>query len=276
MSVKVKVKHHIKPKKTAKEITFDAYEKNLKLNLEAKRKDFDNIMTSVIPSQLVLVKTYLWVSSLSFPTLILIFTKKEHAPDGWALFFLCLGALVGIINMLLSLLAIHSTKERYVAHVEAEEDFIQIAQDELEHTQGLLTMLKITTNSIQLGTKIVNKTGKFLRAIFLLMFPYIFFMVSGVILCIPNNINTMKEDSALIPSLSSNTNTMKGGINMAEDPKNARPTAPTQPVKQPAVLQANSREIFEDVIRKDYRGGVVSTADHKDKISDKNQTKPKK
>ena len=263
MSVRVKVKHHIKPKEPAKQTTFDAYEKNLKLNLEAKRKDFDNIMTSVIPSQLVLVKTYLWVSSLSFPTLILIFTKKDHAPDGLALIFLCLGALVGIITMLLSLLAIHSTKERYVAHVEAEEDFVQIAQDELEHTQGLLTMLKITTNSIQLGTKIVNKTGKFLRAIFLLMFPYIFFMVSGVILCIPIN-----------------TNTMKGGTNnMAEDPKYARPTAPTQPVKQPAVLQANSREIFEDhvVIREDYRGGgVVSTENAKDKTPDQNQTKPKK
>lgn len=259
MSVRVKVKHHIKPKKTAKEITFDAYEKNLKLNLEAKRKDFDNIMTSVIPSQLVLVKTYLWIGSLSFPTLILIFTKKEHAPDGWAFLFLCLGALIGIITMLLSLFAIHSTRERYVAHVEEEKDFVEIKQNELEHTEGLLTMLAITTNSIQLGTKIVNRTAKFLRAIFLLMFPYIFFMVSGVILCIPIN-----------------TNTMKGGTNnMAEDPKNARPTAPTQPVKQPAVLQANSREIFEDVvIRKDRRGGVVSTEDTKDKTPDQNQTKP--
>lgn len=258
MSERIKVKHHIKPKKEPKEVTLDAYEKNLKLNLEAKRKDFDNITTSIIPSQLNLVKTYLWLSSLSFSTLLLLMTKRGDIPFDLSLLSLFFGAVCGISTMFLSLFAIHSTRNRHMAHAEDNDTFANIAQNELEHSEGLLILLHITSHSLQGAKQTVKETSNLLRGAFITTVACIFFIVTGAVLHFSSN-------------------TMKGGTNMAEEPKLTRPTAPSQPVKQPEVLQANSREIFEDVINKSYRGGgVVSTEDTKDKAPDQNQTKPQR
>lgn len=252
MSEKIKVKPYKKPKKEPKEQTLEAYEKNLKLNLEAKRKDFDNISTSIIPSQLNLVKTYMWVTSLSFPIIILIFTKKEHTPDDLTSLFFYLGAVCAISIMFLSLLVIHRTKDRYMAHIEDNDTFANLPQDEQEHTQGLLVMLEITTNSLKMVSQTVTNTGKNLRGIFMLMFPFLFFMVTAVTLYITDS-----------------RHHMKGGTNMAEETKLTRPTAPAQPVKQPEVLQANSHQIFEKCDTKHH----VASNENRKPAPDKNDSK---
>ncbi|MBN1839744.1 MAG: hypothetical protein JW802_06850 [Campylobacterales bacterium] len=251
MSDKLKIKHHIKPKKEPKKVTLDAYEKNLKLNLEAKRKDFDNITTSIIPSQLNLVKTYLWLSSLSFSTLLLLMTKREDTSFDLSLLSLFLGAVCGISTMLLSLFAIHSTRNRHMAHAEDNDMFANIAQNELEHSEGLLILLDITSHSLKGAKQTVKKTSNLLRGAFITTVACVFFIVTGAVLHF------------------SSSNTMKGGTNMAEEQKLTRPTAPSQPVKQPEVLQANSREIFEN---KQTGRRVIATEDKKPTL-DKNESK---
>lgn len=251
MSEKIKVKPYKKPKKEIKEETFEAYEKNLKLNLEAKRKDFDNITTSIIPSQLNLVKTYLWLSSLSFSVLLLLMTKRGDIPFDLSLLSLFLGAVFGVSTMILSLFAIHRTRNRHVAHAEGNESFANIPQNALEHSEGLLILLDITSHSLQGAKETVEKTANLLRGALITTLVGIFFIVSGVVLHF------------------SSSNTMKGGTNMAEETKLTRPTAPSQPVKQPEVLQANSREIFEKCDTK-YR---VASNEDKKPAPDNNSTK---
>lgn len=252
MSEKIKVKSYKKSKKEPKQQTLEAYEKNLKLNLEAKRKDFDNISTSIIPSQINLVKTYMWVTSLSFPIFILIFTTKKHIPDDLTSLFFYFGAVCAISIMFIALFVIHKTKDRYVANSEDNSIFANITQDEQEHTQGLLIMIEITTNSLKMVSQTVTNTGKYLRGIFILMFPFLFCMVTAVTLYITDSLHHMK-----------------GGENMAEESKLTRPTAPSQPVKQPEVLQANSRELFENK----QSGHRVVSNEEKKQIQDENKSK---
>ncbi|HEG6359009.1 TPA: hypothetical protein SE554_001088 [Campylobacter jejuni] len=42
-------------------ISFENYEKNLKLQLESKRKDLDIQLTSIIPGQFQTIKLYMWL-----------------------------------------------------------------------------------------------------------------------------------------------------------------------------------------------------------------------
>lgn len=248
MSEKIKVKPYKKPSEYTTKLKIEAYEKNLKLNLEAKRKDFDNLTTSVVPNQINLIKTYLWISSLSFSILILLFTKTDHAPQEYALYSLSIGAILGVLIIFTSFMAMHKTKNKHLAHLK-EEDFLMIAQDKWEHTNGLLKMIEVTNSALAGVSQTVTQTGKWLRASIWLMIPYILMMAFGITLHF--------------------TNTMKGGINMAEEPKLTRPTISTQPTTQTPVLQANSR-----VNESTKSDGHRVTADSKPKQStDNNSTK---
>ncbi|ECR1448601.1 hypothetical protein F0I69_03105 [Campylobacter jejuni] len=57
-------------------ISYENYEKNLKLQLESKRKDLDIQLTSIIPNQIVLVRTYLWFSTLIVASILTIFSSQ--------------------------------------------------------------------------------------------------------------------------------------------------------------------------------------------------------
>ena len=60
--------------------SLENYEKNLKLNLEAKRKDLDNITTSVIPSQLTLIRMFLWLSFSIVGVALYLITLGQLSP----------------------------------------------------------------------------------------------------------------------------------------------------------------------------------------------------
>lgn len=255
MSDRVKIKHHIKPKKEKKKITLEAYEKNLKLNLEAKRKDFDNITTSIIPAQLNLVKTYLWLSSLSFSVITLLITKRDNHSFDTSFFVLVLGAMLCVLTIVLALLAIFKMRDRSMAHCEEDNRFLQIAQNESEHTEGLLVLLTVTNSALDEAKETVKKTGIFLR-----------YVLISTIMCI---ICIIIGSSIYLYSLS---NSMKGGKNMSEKQETTRPSAPSQPVKKPEVLKTNGHESYGNAIEKRYRDGFVSTEDRKT-TSDQNKTK---
>ncbi|HED6059870.1 TPA: hypothetical protein R5W04_000078, partial [Campylobacter jejuni] len=57
-------------------ISYENYEKNLKLQLESKRKDLDIQLTSIIPNQIVLVRTCLWFSTLIVASILTIFSSQ--------------------------------------------------------------------------------------------------------------------------------------------------------------------------------------------------------
>jgi len=255
VSDKVKIKHHIKPKKEEEKITLEAYEKNLKLNLDAKRKDFDNITTSIIPVQLNLAKTYLWLSSVFFSAITLLIKQRDNYSFDISFFMLVIGAIFCVLTIILALLAIFKMRDRSMAHCEDNNDLSKIKQNNLEHTEGLLTLLQLTTDALNEAKETVKKTGLFLRITLISIAICIFCIIIG--------------SSLYLYTL---YDSMKGGKNMPEKQETTRPSVPSQPVKKPEVLKTNGHESYGNVIGRHYRDGVVSTEDRKT-TSDQNKTK---
>lgn len=220
------------------------YEKNLKLNLEAKRKDLDNITTSIIPSQLTLIRMFLW---LSFSVLgaVFYFTKLDKM-NICQTYFLTIISAVTVCIVILCLLAIKESATRLTAHLDNAHFQTKIEQDDNEHVRGLWDMLDVTTKALDIATESLSKTAKLLRYVTYLSLFALFLLSSLAIISVYS---------------------MKGGVNMAEENKDTKTSsqADTRPVLssssdiKPNVLQANNRVINNESIDK----GFNITADDK-------------
>lgn len=239
------------------------YEKNLKLNLEAKRKDLDNITTSIIPFQLTLIRMFLWLSFSSLGA-VFYFVKLDNRVNVFQAYFLVFISLTVICTVIVCLMAIKESADRPTAHLDNNYFRDYINQDDNEHVNGLLAMLDVTTKALDIAAKSMAKAGKMLRCAIYLSFTTLFFIFSLAVV-------------SIYP--------MKGGENMAEEQKDVKTssdlTNDTRPVFKsvaeikPTVLQANNRESINNesltegggynITSSDQNQTDTATSDDKDK-----------
>ncbi|WP_298061802.1 hypothetical protein [uncultured Campylobacter sp.] len=231
--------------------SLENYEKNLKLNLEAKRKDLDNITTSVIPSQLTLIRMFLWLSFSIVGAAFYAIKLDEISSSQF--YFLSAIVITTVAIITLCLIAIKSSAVRLTANLDNAYFKDNIAQDDSEHAQGLIAMLDVTSQALGLAQDNVNKTGRILRVVTYLSFAVIFFISSFAIVSVYHE---------------------KGGENMAEEKKDksaevaktvdSRPAFNQSTQIKPAQMRANSRNITGE----SQSGGFNITASKKPKQSD--------
>lgn len=225
------------------------YEKNLKLNLEAKRKDLDNITTSIIPFQLTLIRMFLWLSFSSLGA-VFYFVKPDRIINVCQAYFLVLISLTVICTAIVCLMAIKESADRPTAHLDNNYFRDHINQDDYEHVKGLMAMLDVTTKALDIAAKSMAKAGKMLRRAIYLSFATLFFIFSLAVV-------------SIYP--------MKGGENMAEEQKDVkvstdltndtRPAFKSVAEIKPSVLQANNRESINNESWTEGGGYNITSSD---------------
>ncbi|HDZ5005838.1 TPA: hypothetical protein RTG46_001728 [Campylobacter jejuni] len=234
-------------------VSFENYEKNLKLQLESKRKDLDIQLTSIIPNQIVLVRLYLWFSTLIVAGILTIFSsqiKSLYFNDFFSLqTFIILSIIVtvslSIYCIFLCFIAILNISNRYFPG-DAYEKLAKLEMNNLEHVNGLNEMINETFAAYKENDKIIHKAAKSLRQAFWCNFTSLIFFIFFIII--------------LAISLS------KGGEKMANEKKVDKPVASM--TGKPNIVQTSniSQERFQDKI----------IANKNQPKSDQNQTKNKK
>jgi hypothetical protein len=171
-----KTKPSSKDEREKERYKLDGYEKNLKLNLEAKRKDLDILTTAVLPHQINLIKTYLWFASLSIPVALLASRTQNIKP---ATFILIIIAIFFLIMVAIECLtALDKSKNRFLAHITKDEHFrIGIKHDKLEHSQGIYDLLVVTSEAIDGVTKTITQTAEVLQGVRYLILVSIGFLI---------------------------------------------------------------------------------------------------
>lgn len=86
------------------------YESNLKLSYDAVRKDYDNIFTSIMPNQVNLIKTYLWLNTFIIGIAV-IFIKEQAITLKILCSFISIFALC-IISMIALVVALYYNKQK--------------------------------------------------------------------------------------------------------------------------------------------------------------------
>ncbi|EAH8851413.1 hypothetical protein A0U24_05740 [Campylobacter lari] len=228
-------------------ILYENYEKNLKLQLESKRKDLDIQLTSIIPNQLVLVRTYLWFSTLIIASILTIFSNKIQSlylNDFYSLqAFMILLMIATLVSstycVILCFNAVLNFSYRFFPG-DAYEKITKFKTDKLEHVNGLNEMISETFVAYKENDKIIYKAAKSLRKAFCCnFFSLILFIIFIIILAI---------------------HTTKGGEKMADD-KVDKPVASM--TGKPNVVQTSN---------------VSQEHLHQERIQDKifeNKTQPK-
>lgn len=245
-------------KDEAKANGLENYEKNLKLNLEAKRKDLDNITTSIIPSQLTIVRMFLWLSFSIVGAAFYAIKLDEISSSQF--YFLSAIVITTVAIITLCLIAIKSSAVRLTANLDNTYFKENIKQGDSEHTEGLIAMLDVTSKALYLAQDNVNKTGRILRGITYLSFAVVFFISLFTIVSVYHE---------------------KGGKNMAKEQKDksaetikttdSRPSFSQSTQIKPAQIRANSRNI----IGESQSGGFNITASKKPKPSNNANTADK-
>lgn len=147
---------------------YENYEKNLKLQLESSRKDLDIMLTSIIPNQLTLVKTYLWLNISLIGGLAAIFaaTIKTLSLQSCLIWFIFLTFLLTFIACALvvyfALRAIHETRKRSFPQ-DMSEEMGKIAMDTLEHINGLLIVMRSIRDTIEVNQQTIQTAGHCLK-----------------------------------------------------------------------------------------------------------------
>ncbi|EAI2149087.1 hypothetical protein KY417_001173 [Campylobacter jejuni] len=234
-------------------VSFENYEKNIKLQLESKRKDLDIQLTSIIPNQLALVRMYLWFNTLIAGGVLTIFSSKIKnfyfdelfSFQTFQIIFMILTLISSTVCIFLCFIAILNISNRYFPG-DMYKKLANFKTDDLEHINGLNEMISETFVAYKENDKIIHKAAKALRLAFWFnIVSLVFFIIFIIILAI---------------------NLMKGGEIMADEKKVDKPVASM--TGKPNVVQTSniSQERFQDKI----------IANKKQPKPEQNQTKDKK
>lgn len=136
------------------------YESNLKLSYDSIRKDYDIILTSVIPTQKNLIKTYLWLDT--FILGICFFFVKEKLITSFVLFELFITLLPCVISMGILLFALYHNKEKQFIYFEPKT-IANIKNDKWSYAQGLINCIKGTKEAFDFNSKIVSFRASLIR-----------------------------------------------------------------------------------------------------------------
>lgn len=150
------------------------YESNLKLSYDAVRKDYDNILTSIMPNQVNLIKTYLWLNTFIIGIAV-IFIKEQAITPKILCSFISIFALC-IISMIALVVALYYNKQKKFIFFKPE-DIANIKDNKWSYAQGLINLIHETKNAFDLNTEIVKFRAVWIRigAIFLILAFMAFF-----------------------------------------------------------------------------------------------------
>jgi len=135
----------------------DNYEKNLKLNYDAIRKDLDILLTNTIPTQKNLMKTYLWLN-----TTIIGFVITIYSTNGIIFGFLLIPFVFSFIAILGILSSLSIGQVKTFGHIDIDE-MEKIEIDEYEHTKGIFKMLHSTKTAFTMNIDVVSTRAKSLK-----------------------------------------------------------------------------------------------------------------
>lgn len=130
-----------------------AYEHNLKLYFDSKRKDLDILLSTTIPTQKNLMKTILWLNSSILAITITLLIKKEIP-----VIFLSLPFIFSSIAIFHILLSLKDGREKTFGTLPLSE-IDKIPQDENEKVQGLYDMNTSLDIAFEANSLVVKKRG---------------------------------------------------------------------------------------------------------------------
>ncbi|MBZ7938639.1 hypothetical protein H2277_02355 [Campylobacter sp. W0014] len=149
-------------------ISYENYEKNLKLQLESKRKDLDIQLTSVIPGQFQTIKLYMWLCTLIIAgniTILNSYIKITHI----SIFVIILfgGSIASLgYSVFFSLIALKSNN--MIAFPQDQyEKMSKLNSDNLEHTNGINAMISSVLDAFNKNNKIINNMSEDINKIYI-------------------------------------------------------------------------------------------------------------
>lgn len=129
------------------------YEANLKLIYDSIRKDYDNILTSIMPTQENLIKTYLWLNTFILGVCFLFI--KEELINGYVLTLLVFSLLLCVISMSFLIYALYYNKPKSIIFLEPKK-IKEYKNNEFAYTRGLINLINATKKAFDHNFKIVE------------------------------------------------------------------------------------------------------------------------
>ncbi|TKX28165.1 hypothetical protein [Campylobacter estrildidarum] len=172
-------------------ISYENYEKNLKLELENKRKDFDSQISQIIPGQTQMIKLYFWFATLIISGLLTISGKMLKIYLTFSnleilqISFFILTFICGMACIFFTLKAILTGATIYHP-IELKNAFEKFPKDKCEHVKGLERMINATYKAIKANKDEIIKTAKQLRLSFYSIVLCLSFFIIFLITLIPN------------------------------------------------------------------------------------------
>lgn len=172
-------------------VSFENYEKNLKLELENKRKDLDSQISQIIPGQTQMIKLYFWFATLIISGLLTISGKMIKIYPTVSnleilrISFFVLTFICGLACIFFSLKAI--LKGAIIYHpAELKKVFEEFPKDKYEHIKGLERMINATYKAIKANKDEILKTTKQLHLSFYSIVLCLSFFIIFLITLFPN------------------------------------------------------------------------------------------
>lgn len=135
----------------------EAFEANLKLNYEAIRKDLDIVLTSVIPTQKNLVKTYLWLNT----TIIGVISAIYHS-YGLLYGFLLFPFVTSTYAIFVTVHALSIGQHKLFGHIDINV-MSKLPSDDMEKVRGLVKMTSAAKQAFEHNGEIVEARAKYLK-----------------------------------------------------------------------------------------------------------------
>lgn len=151
-------------------VSFENYEKNLKLQLESKRKDLDIQLTSIIPGQFQTIKLYMWLCTFIIAgdiTILNSYIKTTHISLFTIILFSASIIFLGYCAFF-SLLALK--KNNTIAFPQDQYGKMsKLNSDNLEHTNGINAMISSILDAFDKNNKIINNMSKDISKIYVFL-----------------------------------------------------------------------------------------------------------
>lgn len=153
------------------------YENNLKINYEAVRKDYDIAMTSIIPTQKNLIRTYMWLDLL---LLGFCFTIAKDSANLYLSGLVSLTSIACIISISIFLMALYYHSKKSIVNIEVQE-IAEIEDNEYSHAQGLINLIYKTQIAYDKNATIIEYRAKRIRWATRILFVAVLFFTASVI-----------------------------------------------------------------------------------------------
>ncbi|EAK1582345.1 hypothetical protein CJX88_02110 [Campylobacter jejuni] len=151
-------------------ISFENYEKNLKLQLESKRKDLDIQLTSIIPGQFQTIKLYMWLCTFIIAgdiTILNNYIKTTHT-DLFTIILFSVSIIFLGYCAFFSLLAL-KINNTIAFPQDQYGEMSKLNSDNLEHTNGINAMISSILDAFDKNNKIINNMSKDIGKIYVFL-----------------------------------------------------------------------------------------------------------